>query len=265
MRVRLLFVVSLVVGTLLSACDEGGGSGGGGNMSPGGHWVGITSEGEDVLGAIMFALVTETGSIHFRIGGRYGVGVLSVSNGNDVSGNFQFVTNPSGPSFPDGTTQSDCTVSGTVRERITMSITGDCTTTAGLQFQLTVPNLTYGPFIYERASSLATIAGMYDIGRAVMDIAADGTIFAQEAFTNCVINGQVNIIDPAFNFYDFQISYSSCTGPDADLNGATFVGIGYLLEITNPSPPDFSTVLGVTAIGEVNGVMVPRSIEGYRL
>jgi len=262
MRVRLLFVVSLVVGTLLSACDDGGG--GGGNMSPGGYWVGETSDGEAVVGAPIFALVTETGRIHFTIGGRQGAGVLSVRNGNDVSGNFQFVTDRDIP-FPDGTTQSDCTVSGTVRERATMSLTADCTTTAGLQFQLTVPFFGYLAGFYERASSLATIAGLYQTGGPVMDIAADGTIFAQEAFTNCVMNGQVNIIDPAFNLYDFQISYSNCTGRDADQNGATFVGIGFLLEITNPSPPDSSILLLVNFIGEIDGVLVPLYISGFQL
>ena len=259
MRVRLLLVVSLVVGTLLSACGGGGGAGGGGaggggNVSPDGMWASINSDGEPVV-----ALVTETGRFHLFTGfGKQGAGVLSVSNGNDVSANFQFVTHRSGPFFKDGTTLSDCTLSGTVRERETMSVTGDCTTTADLQFQIAEIPFEYIR-LYERASSLATIAGMYQDRHAVIDIAADGTIFAQEAFTNCVINGQVNIIDSAFNAYDFQFRYSSCTGPDADLNGATFVGIGYLNEPNSPID------LAVPLIGEVDGVLVAWFVSGSRL
>ena len=259
MRVRLLFVISLVVGTLLSACGGGGGGnggngGGGGNVSPDGIWVSINSDGEAII-----ALVTETGRFHLFTGfGKQGAGILSVSNGNDVSANFQFVTFRSGPSFKDGTTLSDCTLSGTVKKRETMSLNGDCTTTAGLQFQFAEIPFQYIS-LYERASSMATIAGMYQDRHAVIDIAADGTIFAQEAITNCVINGQVNIIDSAFNAYDFQFRYSSCTGPDADLNGAIFVGIGYLNEPFSP----IDLVAPVT--GEVDGVLVSWFVSGRRL
>ena len=253
MRVRLLFVVSLVVGTLLSACDDGGG----GNVSPGGSWLSLNSDGTPI-----FAHVTETGRFHlFTLRGNQGTGVLSVSNGNDVSANFQLVTPLFGSSFKDGTTQADCTLSGTVRERATMSVTVDCTTTAGLQFQLAAIPFQYST-IYEFSSSLSTIAGLYGTSEGVMDIAADGTIFAQDAYTNCVINGQVNIIDPAFNVYDFQISYSSCTGPDADLNGATFVGMGELLKVLEPIDPFY---LWISLIGEVDGVLVARFIIGAPL
>ena len=261
MRISLLFVISLAVGTLLSACG-GGGDGGDGanplppsaNVSPGGIWAGIKSGGEAVV-----VVVTETGRFHLFTGfGNQGAGVLSVSNGNDVSANFQLVTSLFGASFPDGTTLSDCTLSGTVRERKTMSVTGDCTTTAGLQFPITGTPLEYIS-IYERASSLAIIAGMYEHGGSVIDIAADGMIFAQDGFTNCVINGQVNIIDSAFNAYDFQYGYSSCTGPDADLNGATFVGIGYL------SDPFSPLELVVPLTGEVDGVLLSWFMAGKRL
>ena len=257
MRVRLLFVVSLVVGTLLSACDDVGG--GGGNVTPGGFWLSASSDGDAV-----FALVTETGRFHLYTASNQGTGVLSVSNGNDVSANFQLVTSLFRFPFKDGTTQADCTLSGKLKKRATMSVIVDCTTTAGLQFQLAAIPFQY-IHIYEFSSSLATIAGLYQTGGPVMDIAADGTIFAQEAFTNCVMNGQVNIIDPAFNLYDFQISYSNCTGRDADQNGATFVGIGFLLEITNPSPPDSSILLLVNFIGEIDGVLVPLYISGFQL
>ena len=203
--------------------------------------------------------VTETGRFQFLTEfGNQGSGIMSVSNGSDISANFQLVTPLFGPSFPDGATLADCTLSGTVNERQTMFVTANCTTTAGLQDQIMVMPLDYLP-IYERDSSLATITGMYDDGFVVTDIAADGTIFAQDAFTGCVTNGQVSIIDPAFNAYDFQFGYSNCTGPDEFLNGSSFVGIGNL---DDTFPPE---VLVVPAIGDVGGTLVSWFIFGERL
>ena len=203
--------------------------------------------------------VTETGRFQFITEfGNQGAGVISVINGSDVSANFQLVTPLFGPSFSDGTTLADCTLSGTVSERQTMSVTANCTTTAGLQDEITVALLDYLPF-YERASSLATITGMYDDGFVVTDIAADGTIFAQDASTGCITNGQVSIIDAAFNAYDFQFGYSNCTGEVAILNGSSFVGIGNL-DDTFPS-----ALLFAPAIGDVGGTLVSWLIIGERL
>jgi hypothetical protein len=82
------------------------------NASPGGIWTGIDSDGDEI-----FAFVTEAGRFHVIDDvGNQGSGVLSVSNGNDVSANFQLVTTLGG-TFPDGTTLADCTLSGTVTQR----------------------------------------------------------------------------------------------------------------------------------------------------
>jgi hypothetical protein len=205
--------------------------------------------GTDSGGDLALALVTETGRFHLIDEcGIQGSGILSVSNGNDVSGNFQLVT-PSGCTFPDGTTLADCTLSGTVTERQTMSVTANCTTTAGLQDQITLA-LNYDP-IYERDSSLATIAGTYDDGSGIVtDIASDGMIFEQDPVSGCVTNGQVSVIDSAFNAYDFAFGFSNCTGQDAILNGSSFVGIGTLDNTLTPE------VLIVAVTGDVAGTLV---------
>ena len=182
----------------LSAC---GGGGGGAtfnpppvtNASPGGIWFGIDSDGGEVG-----ALVTETGRFHlideFL---NQGAGTLSVSNGNDVSGTFQLVPEL-GFTFEDGTTLADCTLSGTVAERQTLTVTVNCTTTGGLQDQVTA-TLSYDA-TYERDSSLATIAGRYgDDSGIVTDIDSDGRIFEHDPTTACVTNGQVSVINSAFN------------------------------------------------------------------
>jgi len=255
------FARSLCVLSLTAFCVAcgGGGSGGGAalspvvNVSPGGIWVGIDSDGELVI-----AFITETGRFHFLDEfGNQGFGVLSVSNGNDVTANFQLVT-ILGLTFPDGTTLADCTLSGTVTERLTMSVIANCTTTAGLQDQTTV-TLDYFPN-YERDSSLATITGTYDDGFGIVtDIASDGTIFAQDPVSGCVTNGQVRVIDPAFNAYDFQFEFNNCAGSDAILNGASFVGIGTLDNTDSPE------ALIVIATGEVAGTLVSWVIFTERL
>ena len=246
------FARFLCVLSLAAICVACGGGGGGGaappppviNASPGGIWEGIDSDGGTVI-----ALVTETGRFHFIDEfGNQGSGNLSVSNGNDVAGNFQLVT-LLGFTFPDGTTLADCTLSGTVTERQTMAVTANCTTTAGLQDQITV-TLNYDA-LYERDSSLATIAGMYDDGSGIVtDIGSDGTIFEQDPVSGCVTNGQVNVIDSSFNAYDFQFGFSNCTGQFAILNGASFVGIGALDNTVTPE------ALFVAATGNIAGTLV---------
>lgn len=213
------------------------------NQSPGGIWIGIDSLGQEIL-----ALVTETGRFHFIADlSTQGSGILSVSNGNDVAGNFQLVTEL-GFVFQDGTTLADCALSGTVNERQTMTVTVNCTTTAGLQTQATA-TLTYD-VLYERNSSLATIAGMFDDGGLVITIAADGTIFEQDPISGCVTNGQVNIINSAFNAYDIEFGFSNCTGLFAILNGTSFVGIGTL---DNTGIPEVA-IIGAT--GFVSGILI---------
>ena len=258
--VRFLYVLGLTA--FCVACGGGGGGGGGAaplpqppvvNASPSGSWTGIDSNG-----GLIIALVTETGRFHiideFL---NQGSGSLSVSNGNDVTANFQLVT-PLGITFPDGTTLRDCTLSGTVTERQTMTVTGNCTTTAGLQDQITV-TLNYDA-IYERDSSLATIASLYDDGSGIVtDIASDGMIFEQDPVLGCVTIGQVSVIDPDFNLYDFQFGLSNCTGPDAILNGASFVGLGLL---DDTFPPE---VLLVLVTGDVAGTLVSWGLFGERI
>ena len=246
------FVGPFIAAIMMIAVSSCGGGGGGGgvapsspaNVSPGGIWIGVDSNGGDIV-----AIVTETGRFHFLTLDdlSQGSGIISVSNVNNLSGNFQLVTQL-GFVFPDGTTLANCTLSGTVTERQTITVTVNCTTTAGLQQQNTA-TLSYDA-TYDLDSSLARIAGNFQGINAVLNIAGDGTIFAQDAVTGCVINGQVGIIDAAFNAYDLGFTYNNCLGQEAILNGSTFSGIAVLDNTGNPE------VLIVTAIGTVGAVLV---------
>jgi hypothetical protein len=130
-----------------------------------------------------------------------------------------------------------------------MSVTVDCNTTAGLQI-LSAVTLDYD-VLYERDSLLAAIAGNFDDGSGnVLDIAADGTIFKQDAGTGCTTNGQVTIIDSAFNVYDVEYEISSCVGQDIVFNGSTFTGLATLDDTSVPEQ------LIIAATGDVAGTTV---------
>lgn len=196
--------------------------------SPGGIWSGVDSDGSGVV-----AFVTESGAIQ-TIGQSFnqGSGLISVRDGNSVSGLF-FVTTEFGLTLPDGTTRADCPMTGTVTERQSMSITFDCTTTAGLQHQTTL-TMTYD-VLYERDSSLATIAGNYDDGEGnVFNIAANGVVFMQNPETGCVTNGRLGQWTTAFNLYAVEIDISNCTGENAMFNGSSFTGSATLDDTVTP-------------------------------
>lgn len=223
------------------------------NVSPGGFWVGFDNDGETVL-----IFVTETGRFQFMTAdGAQGPGVLTVSNGNVISGDFQLVTQV-GFSFPDGSKLSTCTLSGTVDERQTMSVTANCTTTSGTQDQITVMPLAYQE-IYERESSLAILSGLFDGVIVVTDISPDGTLFAQYSINDCVANGRVSIINANFNLYDVRFTVNSCTGIYEVLNGVDFTGMG-VLDNTN-TPEQFAA----PSIGDSSGTLVSWIVFGNRL
>ena len=208
--------------------------------SPGGIWHGMDPDGGSIS-----MVVTETGRFHYVDADlSQGSGVLSVSDANEIEGNFQIVT-PLGSSFADGTTSKFCSLSGAVVERQTMTINVDCSNLAGLQdtIEATLSNKE----LYERDSSLAAIGGNYDGDKIVLDVAGDGAIFSQDPGTGCVVNGQVSIIDNAFNAYDVEFTYSNCTEQAAILNGSDFVGIALLDDTVLPE------ALFVTAIGNIDG------------
>lgn len=233
---------------LVSACGGGGSSTDLNqppvtNESPGGIWSGLDSSGRDII-----AIVTETGRFHFiNEDLSQGSGTLTMSNGNQLSGSFLLVTQL-GFTFPDGTTSANCSFTGTVIERQTVTAAVDCTTTAGLQNQVTA-TLAYED-LYDRDSSLALISGNYQGVQEVFNVAADGTIFSQNAGTSCVINGQVTIINSAFNAYDVEFTYSNCVGQAAILNGSSFSGLALLDNTVVPEE------LGIAVTGDVAGEFV---------
>lgn len=209
------------------------------NASVGGIWFGTDSEGDQLV-----ALVAETGRFHLLDEfGFQGSGVLSVSSASEVSAEFQTVT-PVGVYFADGSSFADCSISGTIVERSALDGTVTCTTSQGSESSVTV-NLGYQA-IYELDSSLAIISGTWtdssDPGTDVVNVDATGLITGQDGgASGCVYSGQVTLIDPNYNIYDLEWTYSSCNG-DSEFDGATFSGLGAIDNTI--SPVEF--VLGAT-------------------
>jgi hypothetical protein len=173
-----------------------------------------------------------------------------------VTFNYTYVA-PLGFVLDDGSSSATCSATGTILERQSIAITTNCTTDLGSAFSNSA-SLTYDPN-YDRDSSLSVVAGNYQDGGAVLNIAANGVIFEQDPATGCTINGQVSIIDSAFNAYDVLMTFSNCVGNAAILNGATFTGLGILDNTVTPE----HLVVGMT--GAVSGVVVSIVISLPRI
>ena len=147
-------------------------------------------------------------------------GTVQIANLNQVTGSGTLYAAP-GFTLNDGSTFAALTISaGTVSEGNTLDFTVDV---AGTTRTRTVS--TFFDAIYNRGSNLATVAAVY----TTFDIFGDMSSFTIDAngvitgnsVAGCVLNGQVTIIDAAFNAYDVALDVANCAG----LNGM-YDGLG---------------------------------------
>ena len=219
--------------------------------SPGGVWQGTSSLGSGVVG-----LVSESGQFHLIQGdGAQLVGSLSMS-GDQLSANFVGYV-PFGEKFDDGSTSGVGSVSGNLDERSRISADISFTTSRGAASQSTIA-LSYDP-IYGRDSSLESVAGNYlDTARnVVINVNNDGELFSQDPRSHCITNGTVSVIDPAFNLYRVQYTFSNCKGHEKDLNGTVAEGLATLDDTQSPE----AMIMGVevAAAGHAFAGVFPRS------
>jgi hypothetical protein len=221
-----------------------------GNTSPlpwpdqkiGGFWTGVSFDwGIDTPGSSptkldILGLVAEDGRAYFIrddwtmywgdlfTGGKWVEGSIE---GGIVLGAASF-----GYAFWDGSTSATGGADGPLIEE-RLSLAGDFLlgSAAGKGWWVSM-DLRYDSG-YEDGSSLSTIAGNYadptglvgGIHGGVLNIAENGTLFIQSASTGCVANGNVALIDAAYNAYEINFAYSNCGAADAVLNGTTFTGL----------------------------------------
>lgn len=245
---------------LLTGCTAlclfgcGGGGGGSGAVSPtpastdiaspGGYWIGADSELEPVV-----MLVSERGDFHmFRWLFDASVGILSVRDSNTVNGSLGI---SEVPGVQSSSGLSDCKLTGSVNERISMFLDVRCRDSQE-QAVLTTLSVEYDSR-YERNSSLSTIAGNYqfDIGN-VFNIAGDGQIFSQEGQTGCITLGEVSIIDGRFNAYAIELIFIECPGLDRSIYYETMNGLAMLDNSVTPE----RLVYSVSGTTEENIVVI---------
>lgn len=237
--------------TVLAICVGpacGGGSGGGGpppppppNASPGGIWIGTDSSSTlPVLG-----LVAETGELFFSdvgptTNGVYYVGQFT-SDGNAINASVDAITAPLSI-YPDRGTTGTGDLGGTIVERT--SIAGSSTISTGPgaigggKAWATTFSVTFSSQ-YNRASSLATIAGNYGPGSLALTISSEGVLSAQDSGTGCTINGNVAIIDISYNMYAVTLSTSNCAAEFNVPDGAQLKGLAAL---NNSQSPEYLVV-----------------------
>jgi len=220
--------------------------------SPGGVWQGTSSLGLGVVG-----LVSESGQFHFLRGdGAQLVGRLTTS-GNELSANFVGYV-PFGEKFDDGSTTGVGSLSGNLDERSSITADINFTTSRGAASQSTIA-LSYDP-IYERDSSLESIAGNYldTESNVVINVNNDGELFSQDPRSHCITNGTVSVIDPAFNLYRVEYTFSNCKGHHQEvLNGTVAAGLATLDDTQFPE----AMIMGVevAAAGYAFAGVFPRS------
>ena len=236
---------------LFAACSNGGGGSAPPNppppvvlnASPGGVWIGTRPNGTDII-----VLIDEAGE--FRILDAFGnlaFGQMVVSNGTDVASSY-LIAPPFGGSLFDGSDSAACNLSGTIVERQSIDYDIDCLSSLNTAFGGSIM-LTYVP-IYDMDSSIARVAGMYDAQGDVLTVDVSGAFFLQDSQTGCVANGQVSILDPAWNMYGVNMTTGNCQGPSAPLNGAQWVGLATIQTV----PGAEAVIIGLTA--DVNGLPV---------
>jgi hypothetical protein len=256
----------------LSACGGGGSSGDPPpppptNQSAGGIWTTqytVTSgpnTGDTIKGV---AIVSENGNFYYASRNQnngctdIGFGQASVT-GTAISGNvdFSIATFAASPgvntacTYPDGSTSGTGTISGTIAQRSSMTLTANGTTSMGMALSSGTDTWTFSS-AYDTPSSLATIAGNYTDGSNTLSIDGNGVIFEQDPTTGCVINGQVSLIDTQYNAYSLSITFSMCTGSAAAANGVTMTGLVALDQTVSPALLDF----GISASTSGGGFVV---------
>jgi hypothetical protein len=204
-----------------------------------------------------FAIARENGTFYTESQNQtngctvVGFGQASVT-GTSISGNIVFTIATYGLSpgvnttckYSDGSTSGTGTISGTITQRSSMTLTTTSITSMGTALGSSTDTWTFSS-AYDTPSSLATVAGNYTVGSNTLSINSNGVVFEQDPTTGCVINGQVSLIDTQYNAYSLSFTFAGCMGSAAVLNGVTMTGLAALDQTVSPAVLDFGVVATV--------------------
>jgi hypothetical protein len=189
--------------------------------------VGIWSGSDSVTGLAVTAIVNSSGDAEFlRSDGAQFAGTAQVSGSSlavAVDGYSNFTT-----TFSDGTTTGVGTISGTVTTSTTMTVNLSFTTSGDTTITGTW-TLSYDS-LSTLASSLAAVNANYTDGTTGATVSIDGLgdVNSQDATTGCVMNGTISTSDTAYDIYQVNFTYKSCTGNYAVLNDVEMSGLAVL-------------------------------------
>lgn len=230
-------LVGLLWVLVLAACGGGGGGGGfaASDAKPGGLWQGtVTVAGtpdQDIFG-----LISETKQFHFiQADGVQYFGTL-ITSGTNVTSTHTGVPFE-GTTFADGSVQGTGTLTGTVQDRSTITVTTTFTTANNTVTNASV-TLQYD-HSYDPDSALATVAASYT--NAIIPTAdtlvidGAGMLSNLDPTTGCTWNGTVTLIDAAYDLYDVEFTYANCLAPKDGPNGLHLTG---LLTIDSTASPN---------------------------
>jgi hypothetical protein len=213
------------------------------NASATGIWGGSDS----VTGLTVTGYIDSAGdAVFIRSDGVQFVGPTQLSGDTLVAAVVGYTDFPA--TFPDGSSYGLGTLNGTVATGSTLTLSLTFTTNGGTMlpgsWSLSFNTLT------NNSSSLGTIAATYTdtASGSVITVSANGVVTGQEQ-NSCVVNGNLTIINSTYDIYQVTITYESCTGSYAVLNGVELTG----LAVYNPntSPPRLTIQLtGASATGK---------------
>lgn len=224
MRPYYTFILALST-VLVAAC---GGGDNGGNIpvkplptatTPGIYSGSFTSSTAGANGTLV-GIVTADGQARFfsTTNGDQFFGTVPTT-GTAVTATLTGIAPPNTP-WPDLTLSAPFTlnITATAQTSLTGSYSG-----GGDQGTF---SFTYQP-IYERASSLAMVAGVYsgspndDLTTIAID--ANGVVTGSDSY-GCVYNGTVTVPNSAANYYDVSITATTCGPNDGTLTGLATLG-----------------------------------------
>jgi hypothetical protein len=195
--------------------------------------VGIWSGTDSVTGLAVTAIVNSSGESSFlRSDGVQFAGTAQVSGSSlavAVDGYSNFTT-----TFSDGTTTGVGTISGTVTTATTMTAALSFTTSGGTAITGTW-TLSYNA-LSTLASSLAAVSSNYTDGVTGATVSIDGLgdVNSQDPTTGCILNGTISTSDTAYDVYQLNFTYKSCTGNYAVLNDVAMTGLAVLNSSVSP-------------------------------
>lgn len=194
-----------------------------------GIWGGTdASTGQTVTG-----FVDSSGlAVFIRADGVQFVGPAQVSGTTFAATVAGYTSFPS--TFSDGSSYGLGTLNGTVASDSTLTLTLTFTTNGGTvvpgSWSLTFNTLT------NTGSSLSAITANYTdtANGSTLTIAANGTMTEQNATNGCVLNGSVTVVNSSYDIYQVSLTYESCTGAYAVLNGVQFTGLAVVNSNASP-------------------------------